>query len=92
MGVAPGSPAEKAGLKGGGDSPDTIVAVDGGVCGVERTAMVTPNRIIPTTATTHVMIARTFLRRGMMTVGLSTLPASSRFDAGAASAGASRPE
>lgn len=29
MGVAPGSPAEKAGLKGGGESPDTIVAVDG---------------------------------------------------------------
>jgi serine protease Do len=29
MGVAPGSPAEKAGLKGGGDAPDTIVAVDG---------------------------------------------------------------
>ena len=29
MGVAPGSPAEKAGLKGGGDNPDTIVAVDG---------------------------------------------------------------
>jgi serine protease Do len=29
MGVAPGSPAEKAGLKAGGDHPDTIVAVDG---------------------------------------------------------------
>jgi serine protease Do len=29
MGVAPGSPAEKAGLKAGGDNPDTIVAVDG---------------------------------------------------------------
>jgi len=29
MGVAPGSPAEKAGLKATGDSPDTIVAVDG---------------------------------------------------------------
>jgi len=29
MGVAPGSPAEKAGLKAGGDAPDTIVAVDG---------------------------------------------------------------
>jgi serine protease Do len=29
MGVAPGSPAEKAGLKAGGDTPDTIVAVDG---------------------------------------------------------------
>jgi serine protease Do len=28
MGVAPGSPAEKAGLKAG-DAPDTIVAVDG---------------------------------------------------------------
>jgi serine protease Do len=29
MGVAPGSPAEKAGLKATGESPDTIVAVDG---------------------------------------------------------------
>jgi serine protease Do len=29
MGVAPGSPAEKAGLKAGGETPDTIVAVDG---------------------------------------------------------------
>lgn len=29
MGVAPGSPAEKAGLKAGGENPDTIVAVDG---------------------------------------------------------------
>lgn len=29
MGLAPGSPAEKAGLKAGGDAPDTIVAVDG---------------------------------------------------------------
>jgi len=29
MGVAPGSPAEKAGLKPSGDSPDTIVAVEG---------------------------------------------------------------
>jgi serine protease Do len=29
MGVAPGSPAEKAGLKAAGDNPDTIVAVDG---------------------------------------------------------------
>lgn len=29
MGVAPGSPAEKAGLKPTGDSPDTIVAVEG---------------------------------------------------------------
>jgi serine protease Do len=29
MGVAPGSPAEKAGLKAGGDTPDVIVAVDG---------------------------------------------------------------
>ncbi len=29
MGLAPGSPAEKAGLKAGGDNPDTIVAVDG---------------------------------------------------------------
>lgn len=29
MGVAPGSPAEKAGLKSSGDNPDTIVAVDG---------------------------------------------------------------
>lgn len=29
MGVAPGSPAEKAGLKGGGENPDTLVAVDG---------------------------------------------------------------
>jgi serine protease Do len=29
MGVTPGSPAEKAGLKPGGESPDTIVAVDG---------------------------------------------------------------
>src|SRR5690606_19299664 len=28
MGVAPGSPAEEAGLKAG-DSPDTIVAIDG---------------------------------------------------------------
>jgi serine protease Do len=28
MGVAPGSPAEKGGLKAG-DNPDTIVAVDG---------------------------------------------------------------
>lgn len=29
MGVAPGSPAEKAGLKAAGEAPDTIVAVDG---------------------------------------------------------------
>jgi serine protease Do len=29
MGVAPGSPAEKAGLKASGEHPDTIVAVDG---------------------------------------------------------------
>jgi serine protease Do len=29
VGIAPGSPAEKAGLKAGGDTPDTIVAVDG---------------------------------------------------------------
>jgi serine protease Do len=29
MGVQAGSPAEKAGLKAGGDTPDTIVAVDG---------------------------------------------------------------
>jgi serine protease Do len=29
MGVAPGSPAEKAGLKATGESPDTIVAVEG---------------------------------------------------------------
>lgn len=29
MGVAPGSPAEKAGLSSKGDHPDTIVAVDG---------------------------------------------------------------
>jgi serine protease Do len=29
MGVAPGSPAEKAGLKASGDNADTIVAVDG---------------------------------------------------------------
>lgn len=29
VGLAPGSPAEKAGLKAGGESPDTIVAVDG---------------------------------------------------------------
>jgi serine protease Do len=29
MGVAPGSPAEKAGLKATGENPDTIVAVDG---------------------------------------------------------------
>jgi serine protease Do len=29
VGVAPGSPAQKAGLKAGTDSPDTIVAVDG---------------------------------------------------------------
>lgn len=29
MGVAPGSPAEKAGLKAGGEQTDTIVAVDG---------------------------------------------------------------
>ncbi len=29
MGVAPGSPAEKAGLKASTDNPDTIVAVDG---------------------------------------------------------------
>jgi serine protease Do len=29
MGVAPGSPAEKAGLKATGETPDTIVAVDG---------------------------------------------------------------
>lgn len=29
MGVAPGSPAEKAGLIAGGPNPDTIVAVDG---------------------------------------------------------------
>lgn len=29
VGVAPGSPAEKGGLKAGGDNPDTIVAVDG---------------------------------------------------------------
>jgi serine protease Do len=29
MGLAPGSPAEKSGLKAGGDAPDTIVAVDG---------------------------------------------------------------
>jgi serine protease Do len=29
MGVAPGSPAENAGLKAGVDAPDTIVAVDG---------------------------------------------------------------
>lgn len=29
MGVAPGSPAEKAGLKPTGESPDTIVAVEG---------------------------------------------------------------
>ncbi|MDF2692182.1 MAG: putative protease [Labilithrix sp.] len=29
MGVAPGSPAEKAGLKAAGDDSDTIVAVDG---------------------------------------------------------------
>ena len=29
VGVAPGSPAEKAGLKATGDEPDTIVAVDG---------------------------------------------------------------
>jgi len=29
MGVAPGSPAEKAGLKAIGENPDTIVAVDG---------------------------------------------------------------
>jgi serine protease Do len=29
MGVAPGSPAEKAGLKASGESPDVIVAVEG---------------------------------------------------------------
>lgn len=29
MGVAPGSPAEKGGLKPGGENPDVIVAVDG---------------------------------------------------------------
>jgi serine protease Do len=29
MGVAPGSPAEKAGLKAAGDNPDVIVAVEG---------------------------------------------------------------
>lgn len=29
MGLAPGSPAAAAGLKAGGDAPDTIVAVDG---------------------------------------------------------------
>jgi S1-C subfamily serine protease len=29
MGIQPGSPAEKAGLKAGGENPDTIVAVDG---------------------------------------------------------------
>lgn len=29
MGVAPGSPAEKGGLKGGAENPDIIVAVDG---------------------------------------------------------------
>ncbi len=29
MGLAPGSPAEKGGLKAGGDKPDVIVAVDG---------------------------------------------------------------
>ena len=29
VGIAPGSPAEKGGLKAGGETPDVIVAVDG---------------------------------------------------------------
>ena len=66
---------------------------DDGVCGVDRTAIVMPNKIIPTTATTHVITART-LRRGTITVGLSCGFVSSRFeDSGASSfTAASRPE
>ena len=63
-------------------------------CGVDRTAMVAPKRIIPTTATTHVIVARTLFRRGTTTVGLSCAFVCSRFDGGGAAStfAASRPE
>lgn len=67
---------------------------EGGVCGVERTAIVAPKRIIPATATTHVIVARTLFLRGTMTVGFSCAFVWSRFEAGGASSftAASRPE
>jgi hypothetical protein len=66
---------------------------DTGVCGVDKTAIVVPNKIIPTTATTQVITART-LRRGTITVGLSCGFVSSRLDDGGAASltAASRPE
>lgn len=74
---------------GGGGSDD-----DGGVCGVARTAIVTPKSIIPTTATIHVIVARNFVRRGTSTVARSWGPLSSRRDdgGGASGMGALRPE
>ena len=80
------------GAIGGADGVATgeVAAGDAGGCGVERTAMVTPKRIIPATATTHVITARTFLRRGTTTVGRSCEFVSARFSR--LDAGASRPE
>lgn len=50
---------------GGTDGEDTD---DGGACGVARTAMVTPKRTMPATATTQVIVVRKPCRRGMRTV------------------------
>ena len=58
---------------------------EGGTWGVDRTAIVAPKRIIPTTATTHVIVARTLFLRGTITVGFSCDFVSSRFEGGGAS-------
>jgi hypothetical protein len=70
----------------GGDTGD-------GICGVARTAMVTPKRIVPATATTHVIVVRKPSRRGTRTVAFCCVFGFSRVDAGGgAGACALRPE
>lgn len=71
---------------GGGDAEE-------GDSGVESTAIVIPKRIIPKIATSHVIVVRTLLRRGTITVGLSCDAVSSRRCIGGASGTAGpRPE
>ena len=85
------------GAIGGVLTIDGVEDDDAGVCGVANTAIVTPKSIMPTTATTHVITARTLLRRGTSTVGRSCEFVSFRFarcegGASADPAAASRPE
>jgi hypothetical protein len=65
------------------------VVAEGGSCGVDKTATVTPKRIMPATATTHVIVLRSPFRRGTSTVARSCDDVSLRFEEGAGEASAS---